>query len=55
MARPGEQVSLAEANLQYLIDDADRRTAAERDDAGEGRPASRRPVAKAIARSGRKP
>jgi hypothetical protein len=55
MARPGEQVSLAEANLQYLIDDADRRAADERHAPDDGHPGPRRPVTKAVARPLRKP
>lgn len=54
MARLGEQVSLAEANLQYLIEEADRR-APERD--GEppaARNAGRRPHDNARRRTGGK-
>jgi hypothetical protein len=58
MARQGEQVSLAEANLQYLIEEADRRppsggntTDNVRNDARQ----SRRPGGNADARQGRRP
>jgi hypothetical protein len=58
MARLGEQVSLAEANLQYLIEEADRRPPSGGDTTHDVRNEarhSRRPGGNADTRQGRRP